>query len=165
MDPGKLPFKDILLCNIGNPQSVGQVPLTFPRQVMATRALKNPAHQLKPVRSIDPHPPPPPTPIQVLAMCTAPSLLENEVIRSELPSDVVVRAERILANSGGGMGSYSESKGLEIIRESVKEYIEKRDGHSTNIDDLFLTNGASEGAPLGAATLVYPSVRVRSPHH
>lgn len=113
VDPGKLPFKDILLCNIGNPQSVGQVPLTFPRQV--------------------------------LAMCTAPSLLENEVIRSELPSDVVVRAERILANSGGGMGAYSESKGLEIIRESVKEYIEKRDGHSTNIDDLFLTNGASEG--------------------
>jgi hypothetical protein len=27
------PFPDVVLCNIGNPQSVGQKPLTFPRQV------------------------------------------------------------------------------------------------------------------------------------
>jgi|EP01043_Picozoa_sp_COSAG02_P058293 hypothetical protein len=27
------PFPDVVLCNIGNPQSVGQQPLTFPRQV------------------------------------------------------------------------------------------------------------------------------------
>merc|ERR1711988_1992769 len=29
------PFPEVVLCNIGNPQSVGQLPLTFPRQVLA----------------------------------------------------------------------------------------------------------------------------------
>ena len=33
------PFPDVVLCNIGNPQSVGQQPLTFPRQVC--RYLRN----------------------------------------------------------------------------------------------------------------------------
>ena len=30
-----LPFDEIILCNIGNPQSVGQKPFTFFRQVLA----------------------------------------------------------------------------------------------------------------------------------
>jgi alanine transaminase len=106
------PFPDVVLCNIGNPQSVGQMPLTFPRQV--------------------------------LALCTCPSLLENEAITSALPADVVARAKRILGGCHG-LGAYSESKGIEVVRESVKAYIEARDGYPTNIDDLFLTNGASDG--------------------
>ena len=31
----KLPFDDLVFCNIGNPQSVGQKPVTFFRQVLA----------------------------------------------------------------------------------------------------------------------------------
>ena len=34
-DPSSLPFEDIVLCNIGNPQSLGQKPITFYRQIMA----------------------------------------------------------------------------------------------------------------------------------
>ena len=34
-DPSSLPFDDIVLCNIGNPQSLGQKPITFYRQIMA----------------------------------------------------------------------------------------------------------------------------------
>jgi len=34
-NPGSLPFDRILYCNIGNPQSLGQKPLTFYRQVLA----------------------------------------------------------------------------------------------------------------------------------
>jgi len=35
-DPASnLPFKEIILCNIGNPQSLGQPPITFCRQVLA----------------------------------------------------------------------------------------------------------------------------------
>ncbi|KAK7202221.1 alanine aminotransferase [Novymonas esmeraldas] len=34
-DRGTYPFKSLVYCNIGNPQSLGQMPLTFPRQVMA----------------------------------------------------------------------------------------------------------------------------------
>ena len=29
--PGSLPFKNVVLCNIGNPQQLGQKPLTFLR--------------------------------------------------------------------------------------------------------------------------------------
>lgn len=31
----KLPFDSLVFCNIGNPQSLGQKPLTFVRQVLA----------------------------------------------------------------------------------------------------------------------------------
>ncbi|XP_057979904.1 alanine aminotransferase 2-like [Malania oleifera] len=33
--PGSLPFEEILYCNIGNPQSLGQQPITFFREVLA----------------------------------------------------------------------------------------------------------------------------------
>lgn len=34
-DPDSLPFDKIISCNIGNPQSLGQKPITFFRQVLA----------------------------------------------------------------------------------------------------------------------------------
>lgn len=34
-DPGKYPFDKVVYCNIGNPQSLGQKPITFFRQVLA----------------------------------------------------------------------------------------------------------------------------------
>jgi alanine transaminase len=34
-DPNSVPFEDVVLCNIGNPQSLGQKPLTFFRQILA----------------------------------------------------------------------------------------------------------------------------------
>ena len=34
-NPGKYPFDKIVMCNIGNPQSLGQKPITFYRQVLA----------------------------------------------------------------------------------------------------------------------------------
>ena len=33
--PGSLPFDKVLECNIGNPQAVGQKPISFPRQVLS----------------------------------------------------------------------------------------------------------------------------------
>jgi alanine transaminase len=33
--PGSLPFDEIIYCNIGNPQSLGQAPITFFREVIA----------------------------------------------------------------------------------------------------------------------------------
>jgi alanine transaminase len=116
------PFPEVVLCNIGNPQSVGQQPLTFPRQV--------------------------------LALCTCPSMLDDPAIVGALPSDVVARAQRILGGAGGGLGAYSESKGIEVVRESVKTYIEERDGFPTDIEDVFLTNGASEGVKTLLTMLV-----------
>lgn len=34
-DGKKFPFEDVVMCNIGNPQSLGQKPITFYRQVLA----------------------------------------------------------------------------------------------------------------------------------
>ncbi|KAL5562894.1 hypothetical protein UlMin_032641, partial [Ulmus minor] len=34
-NPGSLPFDEILYCNIGNPQSLSQQPITFFREVLA----------------------------------------------------------------------------------------------------------------------------------
>ena len=105
---------------------------------------------------------------QVLALCTCPSLLDNPQIVDALPADVVARAKRILDGTHGlgarclrrcpdstqpgslalsrcFPGAYSDSKGIESARESVKAYIEERDGHPTDIEGLYLTNGASEG--------------------
>ena len=44
-------------------------------------------------------------------------------------------------------GAYSDSRGIDAARESVKAYIEERDGFPTSLNDIFLTNGASEGTP------------------
>ena len=105
----KLPFDEVILCNIGNPQSVGQKPLTFYRQV--------------------------------LAGVMWPDLIEA----GSLPSDVADRCNKILGGMAGGVGAYSGSKGVEVIRESVANYIMERDGHPAEVDNIFLTSGASEG--------------------
>lgn len=34
-DPGSLPFDKVVYCNIGNPQSLAQKPVTFFREVLA----------------------------------------------------------------------------------------------------------------------------------
>merc|ERR1719265_2241881 len=34
-DPNSYNFKKVIMCNIGNPQELGQKPMTFPRQILA----------------------------------------------------------------------------------------------------------------------------------
>ena len=108
--PGSLPFDEVILCNIGNPQSVGQKPFTFFRQV--------------------------------LAGCMYPDILES----GSMPEDVVARTRKILGGMAGGVGAYSGSKGVDSIRDSVADYILARDGgERADIENIFLTSGASEG--------------------
>jgi len=111
----KLPFDNIIYCNIGNPHSVGQVPLTFHRQV--------------------------------LALCMHPEMMQNEQIVANFPSDAVERAKTILAGTGGhGLGAYSHSKGVAHVRNTVAKFIEERDGgRKADPEEIFLTNGASDG--------------------
>ena len=105
-----LPFDEVILCNIGNPQSVGQKPFTFFRQV--------------------------------LAGCMYPDLADAGV----MPSDASARVKKILGGMAGGVGAYSGSKGVDSIRESVADYIQGRDGGARqDIENIFLTSGASEG--------------------
>ncbi|XP_069771244.1 alanine aminotransferase 2-like isoform X2 [Narcine bancroftii] len=79
---------------------------------------------------------------QVLALCTYPPLLCDP----SMPEDAKSRARKILAACAGhSIGAYTASQGIEAIRQSVANYIEKRDGGiSSNPDNIFLATGASD---------------------
>eukprot|EP00536_Pseudo-nitzschia_multiseries_P010697 jgi/Psemu1/297635/fgenesh1_pm.336_\ len=110
------PFDSIVYTNIGNPQSVGQQPLTWPRQVSALVDLPDSV-------GID-HP------------------MASEIF----PADAIRRARAIKKGLGGhGSGAYSHSKGAACFREDVVSFLQHRDGPEvpTNSEDIFLSNGAS----------------------
>ena len=114
MDDGKtLPFDRIIECNIGNPQALGQKPMTFPRQV--------------------------------LALVNVPGLVNSPEIHKLFPQDAITRAKEYIAAMPGGTGAYSHSKGIPIARKDVAIFLEKRDGMAADIEDIFLTDGASQG--------------------
>lgn len=126
--------KSIIPANIGNPQALGQVPLTYLRQVLSL--VEDPAkidreRQLKSLFEESPY-------------CD----LRDEDFVSE---DILQLSEGILAASGTGMGAYTESKGMLFIREAIAEFIDKRDevlpgkGVLAETENIFLTTGASQG--------------------
>ncbi|XP_018336041.1 alanine aminotransferase 2-like isoform X2 [Agrilus planipennis] len=106
----KKPFNKIIRVNLGDCHAVGQIPITFLRQLLAT--------------------------------CTYTELLKS----SSIPSDVKERAKIILQScTGGSVGSYSTSSGIDVIRQHVAKYIEKRDGHRAYTDNIILCAGVAEG--------------------
>jgi alanine transaminase len=111
----KYKFDKILYTNIGNPQSVGQAPLTWPRQVMA---LVNLPESLG---------------------------IDHPLAKQMFPLDAIDRAREIKAGLGGhGLGAYSHSQGAYCFRKDIAKFIEVRDGGiESNPDDIFMTNGAS----------------------
>jgi len=70
-------------------------------------------------------------------------LLERDESKSIFPPDAISRAREYLEAIPGGTGAYSESKGALICRQHVAEGIAKRDGFPCDVDDLWLTDGAS----------------------
>ena len=109
------PFDHIVYTNIGNPHSVGQRPLTWPRQVLALVDLPEEVGINHPDAS------------------------------KLFPADAIRRAKEIKAEIPGGTGAYSHSKGVRLFREDVANFIKERDGVESDPEDIFLTNGASAG--------------------
>lgn len=110
-----LPFDSVISANIGNPQQLDQKPITFFRQVASI--LENPG------------------------------LLENaEVLESNFgyKSDVFERA-RTLLKDVKSVGAYSQSQGGPGIRQSVANFIERRDGYPADPANIYLSAGASSG--------------------
>ena len=120
--------KTIIPCNIGNPQALGQKPITFYREV--------------------------------LSLLENPNILEREKHLSVNPINnfdniskhAITVSEKLLTNMETGLGAYTDSKGQYFIREAVANFIDKRDNIDYSISDLqanpdniFLTDGASEG--------------------
>ena len=111
-DPSSVPFKSLISCNIGNPQALGQKPLTFVRQVAAA--------------------------------CMHPPLMD---VPNVFPADVVRRAKAYIASTDRscGVGAYTDSHGLNLVKDEVSRFIAARDGFPCDPADLALTTGASEG--------------------
>lgn len=120
------PFDHIVYTNIGNPQSVGQKPLTWPRQVLA------------------------------LVDLSEEDGVDHPDAAKLFPSDAIARAKEIKANLAcGSTGAYSHSKGVKCFREDVAAFIEKRDhGVPADPESIFLTNGASAAISMILNTLI-----------
>ncbi|KAF5546418.1 alanine transaminase [Fusarium phyllophilum] len=114
-DTGDLPFKQVISANIGNPQQLDQKPITFFRQVASL--LENPI------------------------------LLQNEEALTKhfgYQTDVIERAKFLLSKIGS-VGAYSASTGVPAIRDSIAQFIERRDGFPADPDHIYLSAGASSG--------------------
>jgi len=48
----------------------------------------------------------------------------------------------------GDIGAYSYSTGYNFVRQNVKKFLEKRDGHDANANELFLTQGSTESMDI-----------------
>ena len=123
--------RTIIPCNIGNPQALGQQPISFYRQILSL--IEEPSRIAR-ERKLN-------------RMAKGMEGWDRDLI-----SDYVLDlGEKLLSKMPTGMGAYTESKGPLFIREAIASYIDKRDdvvsaGVSANPNDIFLTNGASEGA-------------------
>ena len=127
--------KEIIFCNIGNPQALGQAPITYYRQVVSL--LEEPSkiereRQLKNLFEENPY-----------------SKLHESDFMAE---DVLALSEEILTKTGKGLGAYTESKGYRFVRKAIANFINRRDGYDVasglqaDSEHIFLTDGASDGA-------------------
>lgn len=117
--------KEILFTNIGNPQAVGQSPITYYRQVMA------------------------------LCDLPAEHGVDHPNVEQMFPADVVNRAREARKAIGpAGTGSYTNSQGILQFRQDVADFISERDGHPAYAGNIFLTNGASSAIELILTSII-----------
>ncbi|KAL6927783.1 alanine transaminase [Hanseniaspora valbyensis] len=117
-DPSSVAFDKIIFSNIGNPQQLNQKPITFYRKVLSI--LQDPS-LLNALKAKD---------------CPA-------SFKQQYPQDIIDRAERMLKDIGSSVGAYSASQGIRGFRNTVAEFITKRDGYKADPNDIYLTGGAS----------------------
>ena len=120
----KRPFKQLLYCNIGNPQDLGQAPLTFFRQVLA---LTNWSELLAPAHAAH--------------------------AEALFPADAMARARKYNSACMIGAYSHSQGIPL-VRQEVADFLRERDGGVPANADDLFLTDGASPAARLLLSMLI-----------
>ena len=106
-----LPFNEIIECNIGNPQQLGQKPLTYFRQVLSL-------------------------------------VLNPELIKTCNYSDDIINMAKYYLDDKNNIGAYTQSNGLEIIRNQISEFIYRRDGYKSDPSLIYLSNGASDSIKI-----------------
>lgn len=124
------PFNKTIQCNIGNPQVLGQKPLTFNRQVLAL--VSNPE------------------------LCDAAEASPDGALNGLFKADAVRRARKYLTRGAPGVGAYTNSMGFAVVREEVASFIAKRDGYPSDPEQIFITDGASAGVRLMYQAMLRP---------
>jgi len=81
---------------------------------------------------------------QVMSLLMAPFLLDHPLVGQLFPPDVIMRARAYLSQIKGGLGAYSDSRGVPYIRQEIADFIRRQSGQEANIDNIFISNGASE---------------------
>ncbi|EPS68501.1 hypothetical protein M569_06265, partial [Genlisea aurea] len=84
-------------------------------------------------------------PRQVVALCQAPFLLDDPNVGLLFPADAIARAKHYISLTSGGLGAYSDSRGIPGVRKEVAEFIQRRDGYPSDPELIYLTDGASKG--------------------
>ena len=56
-------------------------------------------------------------------------------------------------------GCYSDSAGLELVRNHVAKYIERRDGFPADPSNIILCAGASEGIRVSITNIIFKPLR------
>ncbi len=137
----------IIPCHIGNPQALGQTPLTYYRQVLGLVEDSSKIDRERQLKNLFEESP-------------LSDLRESDFI----PDDVLSVSENILYNmKAGGTGAYTESKGERFIREAIAEFINNRDGFESfgsvrsDPEKIFLTSGASQGVKFVIDLLIAKS--------
>ncbi|KAF3647501.1 Alanine aminotransferase 2 [Capsicum annuum] len=173
-NPGSHPFDEILYCNIGNPQSLAQQPITFFRELPHPLSMEVPGHtskvqvpkgsmQLGPMGiawvlvydhkslAVKSHV------LEFSISCnfTYPNVLEARLKKSAARADSIERAFQILDQiPGRATGAYSHSQGIKGLRDTIASGIEARDGFPADPNDIFLTDGASPAVHMMMQLLI-----------
>lgn len=124
-------------CNIGNPQALGQKPISFYRQVLSLAEMPSRIGRERALNALHRR-----------DRSSFPGLDDGDFC-----SDSVLDfTEQMLGRMETGTGAYTDSKGPAFIRRAVANHIDRRDrvtpgsGVPADPDAIFLTDGASEGA-------------------
>lgn len=124
----KHPYDHIIYTNIGNPQGIGQHPLTWPRQVLALCDLPDECG------------------------------VDHPKVSEMFPADAIERAREIKEALGGSTGAYTHSQGPLDFRKDIAAFIEKRDGGvKSSPQNIFMTNGASSAIQMVLTALIADS--------
>jgi len=129
--------KQTIPCNIGNPQALGQDPITYYRQVLSL--LEDPS-RIDRERRLN----------RLMSQDSEAQVAMGE--SGSISGYVLDLAEMMISTHGANVGAYSESNGQLFVREAVAKFINKRDGFdpagplSADPERIFITDGASEGA-------------------
>ncbi|KAL4095758.1 hypothetical protein PRIC1_009130 [Phytophthora ramorum] len=91
---------------------------------------------------------------QVLALVNVPGLVDTPEAQKLFPPDAIARAKFYIDNIVGGTGAYGHSKGSGVVREEVARFLQRRDGHPADPEDIYLTDGASPAVQNSLLALI-----------